>query len=341
MKHRFSPFFQHIITALSGTALTQIIAGIAQILLVRALGVSGYGTYAYLYALLAIIAALMGAGLDTWLLDQSSRQTAQLRAFLRLIGTLKIGIWLIATIVMLALPLDLPWQYRMLGMIIIGSDSLTNTVWQALRSLNRHRDVAVLQPIGAGLLLIGVWWGAAAQLDTLLALQASIAMTMGVVGGLWVWRLAPATTTSVAFGQLRHGVPFVASDVLAQTYTHSTTIILGIALSTTDVGVFRGALSLVAYSFIFPAVVLNTTLPQLNHAHHDRGRIIAHSAGLFGVYGIVATAVIATVGTWGVTAIYGADYVASAQLMTSLVALPILKAAISNVCSAGCGCKRG
>ncbi len=327
MKHRFSPFFQHIITALSGTALTQIIAGMAQILLVRALGVNGYGTYAYLYALLAIIAALMGAGLDTWLLDQSSRQTSQLRAIMRLITTLKLGIWLIATIVMLTLPLDLPWQYRIFGMVIIGSDSLTNTVWQALRSLNRHRDVAVLQPIGAGLLLTGVWWGAAAQLDTLLALQASIALTMCVIGGVWVWRLAPTTTTSVSFGQLRHGVPFVASDVLAQTYTHSTTIILGLALSTTDVGVFRGALSLVAYSFIFPAVVFNTTLPQLNHAFHQRKRLITHSAGLFGLYGIVAAALIASVGTWGVTLIYGPDYAPSAQLMTSLVALPIIKAA--------------
>ena len=90
-----SPWGVHIGAVLSSTAVGQILAGVAQVLIVRTLGVSGYGQYALLYAWLAVASALLGAGLDTWLLDSQSRQHAILGSAVRRILTIKISVWVV------------------------------------------------------------------------------------------------------------------------------------------------------------------------------------------------------------------------------------------------------
>ena len=77
--HNIQRVRTNLYAALSGTALSQAIAGVAQVMIVRTLGVDGYGRYTLLYAWLAIVAAVMGAGLDMWLLDSVSRQPNLLR----------------------------------------------------------------------------------------------------------------------------------------------------------------------------------------------------------------------------------------------------------------------
>ena len=82
----------NLVAALTGTAVSQILAGIAQVLIVRTLGAAQYGTYALLYAWLAIVTAIIGAGLDLWLLDYGSRHPNQIRTARRRIILIKICI---------------------------------------------------------------------------------------------------------------------------------------------------------------------------------------------------------------------------------------------------------
>lgn|GEM_PF-706264 len=320
----------HIKTALGGTAFNQILAGIAQLLIIRALGVSGYGAYAYLYAILAIVAAVMGAGLDTWLLDGASRHPQHLRAAFRLIVRIKIGMWLLACGVLWSMSLTIASELLWLGAIVIVGDSIANTCWQSLRGLGRHRDVALLQPVASGIVLVGVAFGYHHQLSTLLSVQAGAAVVLASIGAGRVWQVAPPTTVTYTWHDIRHSWPFVASDILAQIYTHSTTIILGVWLSQSDVGVFRGAVSLVTYSFIVPAVIFNTTLPSLNQADtlpaHKR-HILGQSGAVMLIYGVVTGVIILAGGAWGIITAYGADYQASAALIGSFFALPLIKAA--------------
>lgn len=320
----------HIKTALGGTAFNQILAGIAQLLMIRALGVAGYGAYAYLYAILAIVAAIMGAGLDTWLLDSASRHPQHLRAAFRLIVRIKIGMWLLACGVLWSMSLAVAHELLWLGAIVIAGDSIANTCWQSLRGLERHRDVALLQPVASVIVLVGVALGYHHQLTTLLSVQAAAAVTIAVVAIRRVWQVTSPTTVSYTLYDIRASWPFVASDILAQIYTHSTTIILGVWLSQSDVGVFRGALSLVAYSFIVPAVIFNTTLPSLNQSNTSpatKRRIIGQSGAVMIIYGVVTGIIIIGGGAWGIITFYGPTYHVSAALMSSFFALPLIKAA--------------
>ncbi|MFN5059644.1 MAG: hypothetical protein ACK5GU_06980, partial [Chloroflexota bacterium] len=72
-------WWSHIIAALSSTIVGQALAAVAQVIIIRTLGSSGYGTYTTLYAWLAIAGSVIGAGFDIWLLDRGSRRPDNLR----------------------------------------------------------------------------------------------------------------------------------------------------------------------------------------------------------------------------------------------------------------------
>ena len=327
--HNIQRVRTNLYAALSGTALSQAIAGVAQVMIVRTLGVDGYGRYTLLYAWLAIVAAVMGAGLDMWLLDSVSRQPNVLRRSLGRIVFTKLSIGLLCLGVMWGSgwnsALD-PWLLS-IGFVAVSADSLSATLWQSLRALGHHRTVAILQSVAMGLLLTGVLAGAAHSVGVLLALQATVAIIMLVVAGVAVWRRMPGATPTAALS-LRHGVPFVVSDVLAQLYTYSSTLLLGGMASMSAVGVFRGAWSLIGYSFVVPAVIFATTLPQLNAPNPPaiRQKIITTAAGLFALYA-VGMGLFAWLGAplllpW----LYGPSYQASAQMVGQLALVPLAKA---------------
>lgn len=319
----------NLYAALGGTAISQAIAGVAQVMIVRTLGVDGYGHYTLIYAWLAIVAAVMGSGLDLWLLDTVSRQPALLRSSLRGIIFTKISIGILCLSIIWGshwYSTINPWLLS-IGFAAVCADSLSATLWQSLRALGRHRTVALLQSVAMVLLLGGVVAGAAKGIATLLVLQATVAVVMLVVAGICVRRHMPESKTTTPVS-LRQGVPFVISDVFAQLYTYSNTLLLGGMASASAVGVFRGAWSLIGYSFVVPAVIFATTLPQLNAPNTPaiRRRIIATATGLFGLYalgmGLFAWLVAPHLLPW----LYGPSYQASAQMVAQLALVPLAKA---------------
>ncbi len=320
----------HFVAALTGTAVSQLIAGIAQVLIVRTLGATQYGTYALLYAWLAIVTAIIGAGLDLWLLDYGSRHPKQIWAAIRRIITIKLvvvsgcGVLFVSGII----PSQVATHLLILGLVAVTADSISASVWQSLRAANQHRTVAVIQSSNMLLILVAVFAGAASRVETILAAQACIAVTVCTVSWLVSRRTLLAQSMQLATS-LRAGVPFVISDVCAQLYTYSGTLLLAQFVSIADVGVYRGAWSIIGYSFVIPAVILNTTLPQLNAAHAvtERRRIIAVAAGLHGIYAVAMWLVATMIAPTLLPLLYGASFQSSAQFVAQLAIIPVAKAA--------------
>ena len=317
----------HIVAALGGTAAGQILAGIAQILIVRMLGVAGYGTYALLYAWLAIASSILGAGLDTWLLDAQSRQTVPFSMAIRRIVAIKAGVWSVCLLGAVIWLTAIPTMLLVSGLVVILVDTLVSTGYQVLRGQNRHPRVAILQIIGPVVVLCAVLLGATPSVQTLVWVQLVGALiTLGAVAV----SLNPMTYAGVPVANrlLSGAFPFVISDICAQLYTQSTTIIVGSQMAHSAVGIYRGAWSLVGYSFVVPAVLFQTTLPHLNAEHRPSARraILLRSGGLFLLYAVVTGILIIYAAPVLLPVLYGPAFSASANLLPAFAWIPFYKA---------------
>lgn len=319
----------HFVAAISGTVISQLLAGIAQVIIVRALGVTQYGTYTLVYAWLAIVSAVMGAGLDVWLLDHGSRHPIQIRATLHRVVSLKLVVIAVCGLFFVSgvIPLHIEKTLLLYGLIAIAADSISASVWQSLRANNHHRTVAVIQTVNMLCVLLVVIAGAAQVVTTLIGAQAVVALSMCGVS----WFISRRSTAGVHHAppaRLRAGIPFVISDVCAQLYTYSGTLLLAQVTSVHDVGVFRGAWSLIGYSFVIPAMIFTTTLPQLNAAPDPRHyrRVLKSAAGLLALYATGMWLVAAYIAPALLPWLYGVSYTESARMAPQLALVPIAKA---------------
>ncbi len=316
----------HITAALSSTIVSQAFAAGVQIIIVRALSSSGYGTYTTLYAWLAIASSIIGAGFDTWLLDRGSRQPTHLRHHLHHILRIKLGLWSII------IPFFV-WQIDQIsitllsvGLIVIFIDSIGTTMLQALRALNQHRTVALLQLISPGILLVVVSLWQSNQIIWILTAQL---IGIGLVSIAAWYSLMPHLSTSVTDTPttLITSWPFIISDILAQIYTYTSTLLLASYASTTDVGIFRGAWSFIAYTVVIPSMIFSTTLPLLNHADDSQQlSIIQRSALAFFLYALGVGGFIAFGGGQIIVWLYGESFAPSIEFITHLTLLPLIKA---------------
>ena len=317
----------HVGAVLSGTALGQILSGVAQVLIVRTLGVAGYGQYSLLYAWLAIATALLGAGIDTWMLDAQSRSAQQLDGAIRRIVGIKCAVWICCLGSALIWLNNLPHLLILSGMFVILIDSLSSTGLQMLRGQNRHPLVAILQLIGPVVLLCAVVFGLASSVQQVVWIQLAVA---GITSLTVAYQVKPFRIRGHADASraLTGAIPFVFSDVCAQIYTQSTTILVGSLMANTAVGIYRGAWSLVGYSFIVPAVLFQTTLPHLNAEARPniRKHILLRTGVLFLLYAGAMGAFIAYGAPWVLPILYGQSFLPSAALLPAFAWIPLFKA---------------
>jgi polysaccharide pyruvyl transferase WcaK-like protein/O-antigen/teichoic acid export membrane protein len=321
-------WWSHISAALSSTIVSQALAAVAQVIIIRALGSSGYGTYTTLYAWLAIAGSVIGAGFDIWMLDRGSRHPDQIRQYIRLILRIKIGLWLIVFAVFL-------WQIDRiaitllgLGFVVILLESISATILQALRALNRHHTVAVLQLIAPSVLLGVVIWWEPSDIHWLLVIQLiSLSIVLISAQHQLTAHVPDATVPSTPTSTLITSWPFIISDVLAQIYTYTSTLLLASYASAADVGIFRGAWSFIAYTVVVPSIIFSTTLPLLNNTNRaQRLPIIWRSAMAFGMYALAVSAFVASGGGQVIVWLYGESFAPSVAFIAHLTILPLIKA---------------
>lgn len=322
MKH----WQRHIAAALGSTAIAQVCAGIAQVTIVRTLGVTGYGTYSVVYAWLAIAGSVVSAGLDTWLLDSQSRQSSVSRQTVWRIVQVKTTLWLLCLAAALGGIGGVEPVFIVLGFGGLLGDTLTQTWYQVFRSQNRHHTVATYSLLAPIAVLGAVGSGMVTDLRTLLTLACLVSLGTCLFVGARLWTLLRATPQPAPIPVRALG-RFVVSDLCAQLYSQSGTLILAAALTTTAVGVYRGAWSIVGYSFVVPALLFQTTLPHLNAADgRERSAVLRRSLWLYAVYGAVMAAATAWVAGPIVATVYGDGFSDSATLVAAFWVIPLCKA---------------
>lgn len=322
-----SSWWSSIIAALSSTIVSHILAALAQITIIRMLNSSGYGTYTTLYAWLAIAGSIIGAGFDLWLLDYASRHPTRIRAHLRQILRLKLILWVITTFVCLWFIQQVDLVLLCIGLCVILLDSMSTSLTQSLRALNRHHTVALIQLIAPSLLLAIVIAWQPRTIMWLLLIQLFIAGIVLITTYYIGMRHIPLQ--SDAPSALMRSSPFVVSDIFAQLYTYTSTVLLAQYATPHDVGIFRGAWSFIAYTVVVPSMLLSTTLPLLNHATATQRRsILWRSAIAFGMYVVSVSGFILFGGGEAITVFYGESFAPSIAFITHLAILPLIKAGI-------------
>jgi polysaccharide pyruvyl transferase WcaK-like protein/O-antigen/teichoic acid export membrane protein len=251
-----------------------------------------------------------------------------MRQHISLIVRIKLILWLIVSIIFV-------WQIERieltligLGLIAILLESLSTTLLQALRACNQHRIVALIQLIAPGMLLAVVSWWYPDDIHMLFSIQ----IVSLIIVLITAWNQLrphihrnPITSTTIHI--IRSSGPFIFSDLLAQIYTYTSTLLLASYASATDVGIFRGAWSFIAYTVVIPSIIFSTTLPLLNNANQSlRKSIIQRSAISFVAYAVSMGTFVALGGGQIITILYGESFAPSVTFITHLTILPFIKA---------------
>ncbi|HMO58646.1 MAG TPA: oligosaccharide flippase family protein [Roseiflexaceae bacterium] len=328
--------FSGMAASLVGSLAASALGALVQILVVRQLGTLLYGEYATLTATLAIIASLLGIGLDTWTLHDGSRDPQHLIRNVWHVLLLKA----IGAAILLVL-LTVAWSAHIVqtpvfvvGIIGIICDSFTMTGYSALRALKRYNHVAVVQVISPILLLAALWGLQYAPANVLLIFiaQAISSLIIAAILISHVFRLcgSPAGLRI----DLRYAVGgawlFVASDLFSSIYTQSSVSILGNTVGADAVGIFRPALNVLIFLFLPLSLIFLVGLPLLNDPSLTRSRIralVAAMAGMAGVYGVAAGIGLIFFADLLIRLLYGDVFAAAADLLQQMWFIPLLKGA--------------
>jgi O-antigen/teichoic acid export membrane protein len=225
------------------------------------------------------------------------------------------------------------------GVVWIIFDSFALTGYSALRAIKRNGQVAVFQALSPLLLLAALWLsrGLLSPL-LLLTIQAGASATVTALMLAHVWRLG-GSPGEHRF-DLRYVIGgawlFVAADVLATLYTQVGLVILGNTADTLQVGHFRAALNVLAFSYLVPSLVFAVGLPLLNEAsasRHAYRPLLRTMAGGAALYGLTAGFGLWLFGDLAVRVLYGDEYMAALPYVRAMSFLPLVKA-VSFVCAA-------
>lgn len=326
--------------AITGTFLVYFLSGIIQILLVRQLGRIIYGEYATITATLGLIASMLGFGLDVWVLSEGGRDKSGLARNISYVLRAKLFFLLILfTVTAIA------WLYNyietpiyILGILGIAFDSFGSTFYSALRVINKNGIVAIIQVFTQSAILMVIWFMQKAGLDifSIFALQ-TICSGLVVMLLFVILRSLVGDLISYKFELnyiVRGAWLFVFADILSNTYTQSSLVILGRMVDKEAVGLWKPALNVVSLTFVVPSLLFLVGLPQLNSVAQEKKKyqklifVMAVGAVLYGL--------IVLIGLWFfgeviIRTLFGVDYLAALPLIKVMSLVPLLKSG-SFVC---------
>ncbi len=235
------------------------------VVLARSLGPDGYGIYAYVFTLVTIVAIPMQLGLPRLVVRETAR--AQLQENWGLIR----GIWRWATaiIVLLSLALvglgftaawvwgehfsDLQLTTFYWGLALIPLIALGNLRGAALEGLRRvvlgQLPENVLRPAFLLMLLFAFFWFTSDELtaDQAMGLHVVAASAAFVIGGIFLYNSRPLQLRSCPASSyetnswLRAAWPLALSAGMTQINNYTDIVMLGIYLTSAEVGVYRVA----------------------------------------------------------------------------------------------------
>ena len=287
--------------------------------------------------MLSLLVVLANFGLDTWLLASSRTFASHVAQLWPLVVRARFGLlllWLVGIAgLSQLLPRDaFPRDVVYVTAVGLAFDSLSLLAYSALRSLERHKRVTILQ-IGASLALLGVTlilplqsgqliWFATARTLVSMSAAGAVLLAVGVRSG----QIAPLIGLRDLFRSAR---PFVLADVAVAVYLKADLSIIGLILGGGGAGVYGPALNLINITFMVPNALYFFIVPRLSHVHNVPGRSFRR-IGLAqllaqGLVGAVLSVSVFTSAPMLIQLVFGSAYALSASVLQLLSPIPFLK----------------
>jgi O-antigen/teichoic acid export membrane protein len=319
--------------------LTYGASGVAVVLLTRILGPDDYGVYATGGSVAAVALMLSYFGQEQVYLA-GAISLDQLR-----------GRNVDATVLSLALLFagcllwpSVGWSVRLCGILIgvgvLASRLLLPYLAEPSARLDfgarARREIVVLATVPLGAVAIGVTFGAtpilfAGGYAVAAAVPAAVALASGSSS-------RPETDRRLRLNALRVGLPFAVSNALYLVYFQSDVAIVGALSTSTEVGLYSAACSVVSVAIVASSVLMNDVMRARLYKHAKGSRAfaaVARRASVSAVVlGILAGGCAVFAAPLIVDVLFGASYGGSIDLLRILgiaIALYYLSNWASNV----------
>jgi O-antigen/teichoic acid export membrane protein len=323
---------------LAGLVAAQGATALSLISVARRVSPAEYGQYLAIFGLLSLLIVVANFGLESWLLAHSRKfasNTAQLwpslvRARLRLVVAWLAGMVLLGLILPSAAFPRVVVYVTALG---LGFDSLSLLAYSALRSLERHTPVTLLQ-IGAALALLGVTLILPLRPGQLLLFaiaRTGLSGLAAIVVLLAVGRRRDRSVpTPIGLRELlRSARPFVLAETAVAIYLKADLSIIGLWLGATGAGLYGPALNLINITFMAPNALYFLVMPRLSRAQAmpDRSfqRIGLAQFLMQGAVGAALSLLMFVLSPLLVQLVFGPAYALSAGVLQLLSPIPFLK----------------
>lgn len=325
-------------TLFSSSSIARVLSAITVFALARQLGVETYGVYVASISLAKLTSVIFSLGLDSWLLRYGSRDKARLSYAIGSSLLIKSGIGLLWFIGMFLLSHFLnsaifPSTLIVLSALAIWMEDLNNTARSAFKATLQNRTTAWMM-VGSQLLLL---------LITLFFIQLGITnpnnymlgqvITYVIFGGIsffLAWKSFGIQCQLKSLPRvLQETLPFGISQGLAIIYGRADIIIIIYVLGEAAAGIYAPAVSLMTTLFLIPLAIYEVTLPIASAAHATDSTTLKkfafrlfRTSSLLGIVLGLGLAIIAYPLVW---LFYGAEFIASADILTVLSMVLVFK----------------
>lgn len=352
---------RQLLGALKGTLLVRVgamsIALASSVVLARTLGVEGFGTYSFVFAIISVLAIPTQVGIPTLLIRETASlhlvgEWGRIRGLWRWAGR---TILKISGATALFAAISIAWAGSrftsderlalIIGLVLIPLMALGNARDAALRGLRLIVRGQLSETIVRPLLFvfgIAVFWAIGWEVGPAQAMAWHlVAAAAAFATGAWILKralprdpLGPDEGKAGASWSIKSIVPLAILNGAVVLNGNVGAIALGLASSEREVGLFKVATSIAAVTVIGFQITNMVVAPYFSRLHEQgdltRLRKLASAGAFVGV--VLALPVVAVFTLWGATllqALYGAEYRGAY--------LPVIILLVGQVLNAACG----
>ncbi|WP_018880498.1 flippase [Thioalkalivibrio sp. ALE30] len=346
-----------IAVKIAGTGISFVLV----VVLARTLGPEGYGTYAFVMALLTLLAIPAQAGLPQLMVRETAKTEAREQwGLMRGLWRWGNGFVVLFSAVMILIGglflwfgeqwlSEARWQTLAVGLLLVPLIALGNVRGAILRGLRRtvvgQLPEAVLRPaLLLALVLLVPWFWADFGLSavSVMALHAAAALGVFVIGSFLLLHVRPQPVASgpepeyeVAYWR-NAAFPLALLAGLQLINQQTDILLLGVIQTDGDVGVYRVVFQ-VATLVIFGLQALNQVLQPYYARMYAQGemarlqRLVTYSARVILLIAIPPVIVMIAFGGAFLEWVFGTEYRAGATALAILAAGQVVNAGMGSV----------
>jgi O-antigen/teichoic acid export membrane protein len=321
-----------------GNSMGAVLSFVLIVILGRALGASGLGTYSTALAWVYPITLLAEFGLNTLMLRDLTQDLTQTPRYVRRLFQLRVVIAVPCMLLLVGIASQFSDNPALQTCLLISAPLVLILPLFGMYSIvfRAYEQMALVGLLNFGMLLTQVIFAYLAWMNnqdvTQFALLNTLTSLAQLVVAIAIYqnqfaplnRISEHTDTSEAFnrmGFVRRAFPFAIGGILAVVQTRLAIILIERLVSPTEAGYFVVALRfldmvrllpMAHYDAIFPRLSSLQSQPKLTDA------IVWRSGAWLLLYGIVATAITLIIAPQIVTWVFGSEYQETVRLLAIL-----------------------